>query len=148
MHADAPTLRARNSARLVAQAEAAASAVAFQSIPEIDISPLLTDDPAGYADVAAQLRAACLEVGFFYLSGHGVPDGAVDATFAAAAEFFAKPEEEKAEIPILNSSKLRGYTGMLEENTDPDNDGDLHEAFDMGLDLADDDPDALSLIHI
>ncbi|MCV6601524.1 MAG: isopenicillin N synthase family oxygenase, partial [Cohaesibacter sp.] len=36
---------------------------------------------------------------------------------------------------------LRGYAGLLEENTDPDNEGDLHEHFDMALDLDETDPD-------
>jgi isopenicillin N synthase-like dioxygenase len=139
---DAPTLRARNSARLVAQAEAVASGTAFESIPHVDIAPMFDDDPSGHAEVAQQLRAACLEVGFFYLSGHGVPHTKIDDTFKVATAFFAKPDEEKARVSILNSDKMRGYTGLLEENTDPDNDGDLHEAFDIGLDLADDDPDA------
>lgn len=139
---DAPTLRARNSARLVAQAEAAAAGAAFESIPEVDISPMFDDDPAGHAEVAEALRSACLEVGFFYLSGHGVPRPAIDDTIDAATTFFATPEEEKARVSILHSPKMRGYTGLLEENTDPDNDGDLHEAFDIGLDLPDDDPDA------
>ncbi|MEM9653174.1 MAG: 2-oxoglutarate and iron-dependent oxygenase domain-containing protein [Actinomycetota bacterium] len=139
---DAPTLRARNSARLVAQAEAAASGKPFESIPHVDIARLFEADPAGHAEVAAELRAACLEVGFFYLSGHGVPRSQVEDTFDIARTFFAKPDEEKAQVSILNSSKMRGYTGLLEENTDPDNDGDLHEAFDIGLDLPADDPDA------
>ncbi len=139
---DAPTLRARNSARLVAQADAASSGAAFTSIPVVDVAPMFDDDPAGHDEVAAQLRAACLEVGFFYLTGHGVPASTIERTFAMADTFFALPQEEKSAISILNSSKIRGYTGLLEENTDPDNDGDLHEAFDMGLDLADDDPDA------
>jgi isopenicillin N synthase-like dioxygenase len=139
---DAPTLRARNSARLVAQAEAASSGKAFESIPHVDISPMFDDDSAGHATVAEQLRSACLEVGFFYLSGHRVPRAKVDDTFGIASTFFAQPHQEKARVSILNSAKLRGYTGLLEENTDPDNDGDLHEAFDMGLDLSEDDPDA------
>ncbi len=138
----APTLRARNAARLVAQADAAAAAAPFESIPRIDIAPMLAGEPGGADRVAAELRAACLEVGFFYLTGHGVADSMVTDTFAIADSFFRKPQAEKAEISILNSAKMRGYTGMLEENTDPDNDGDLHEAFDMGLDLARDDPDA------
>jgi isopenicillin N synthase-like dioxygenase len=144
---EAPTLRGRNAARLVAQAEAASSAKPFESIPEVDMAPMFDDDPAGHAEVAAQLRSACLEVGFFYLSGHGVPRSMIEGTFDIAKIFFAKPEAEKAEVSILNSSKLRGYTGLLEENTDPDNDGDLHEAFDIGLDLPEDDPDAFGDVY-
>ncbi len=139
---DAPTLRARNASRLVAQAEAAATAAPFERIPEIDISPMFGGDQAARAGVADAVRRACLEVGFFYVSGHAVDPAVVDGGFDAARRFFELPAAEKEAVSILHSDKLRGYTGLLEENTDPDNDGDLHEAFDIGLDLSADDPDA------
>lgn len=141
----APTLRARNAARLLAQAEAAASAKPFDSVPQIDLTPLVAPDPQNTertAAIAKEIRDACLEVGFFYVTGHGVDADLIARTFEATKDFFDLPLEQKAGVSILNSAKMRGYTGLLEENTDPDNDGDLHEAFDIGLDLADDDPDA------
>ncbi|MEM9200629.1 MAG: 2-oxoglutarate and iron-dependent oxygenase domain-containing protein [Actinomycetota bacterium] len=138
----APTLRARNASRLVSQAEAAATAPPFQQIPTIDLAPMRSDSAEARAHVAAEIRTACLEVGFFYVTGHGVDPAVIDAAFATADRFFALPDEQKAEVSILHSDKLRGYTGLLEENTDPDNAGDLHEAFDIGLELDDDDPDA------
>lgn len=138
----APTLRARNAARLLSQAEAASSARPFESVPEIDLGPLIAGTPEQAVATAQDIRDACLEVGFFYVTGHGVDPELVAQTFAAAEAFFARPLEEKDEVSIKNSVKMRGYTGLLEENTDPDNDGDLHEAFDIGIDLADDDPDA------
>ncbi len=140
----APTLRARNAARLLAQAEMAAAAKPFTSIPTIDISPLTAADASdeSMSAVADQIRAACVEVGFFYLVGHGVDQAFVDETFSVTKRFFDLPDEKKFEVSILNSKKMRGYTGLLEEQTDPDGDGDLHEAFDIGLDLSEDDPDA------
>ena len=147
MQSDAPTLRARNASRLVAQAEAAATARPFQTIPQIDISPLLEGTVDERLEVASAIRQACLEVGFFYVSDHGVDPSIVAAGFEAAERFFALPEADKAAVSILHSDKLRGYTGLLEENTDPDNNGDLHEAFDIGLDLANDDPDAHSGVY-
>ncbi|MEM9520356.1 MAG: 2-oxoglutarate and iron-dependent oxygenase domain-containing protein [Actinomycetota bacterium] len=138
----APTLRARNQSRLVAQAEAAASAPAFQRIPTVDLSAMADGSRDAREQVAADMRAACLEVGFFYVTGHGVDAAIVEAAFATIERFFALPDDEKAAVSILNSDKLRGYTGLLEENTDPDNAGDLHEAFDIGLELDEDDPDA------
>ncbi len=145
----APTLRARNAARLLSQAEAAASAKPFTSIPTVDIAPLVSEEHNEEAirKVADQIRAACVEVGFFYLGGHGIAPSFVDETFATTKQFFDLPEEEKRQVSILNSKKMRGYTGMLEEQTDPDGDGDLHEAFDIGLDLAEDDPDAHSDVY-
>ena len=142
MTADAPILRARKASRLVAQAEAAATAPPFEQIPEVDLTPMGKGDQVGRRAVAEQLREACMEVGFFYITGHGVDPTVVEAAFRAAERFFDLPYEEKVAVSILHSKKLRGYTGLLEENTDPDNAGDLHEAFDIGLELAPNDPDA------
>ena len=138
----APTLRARNAARLHAQAEAAASAKPFDSVPQIDVAALFGEASETRDATAEAIRKACTEVGFFYVTGHGVDPNLLAEIFAVTETFFALPQEKKDAISLLNSAKMRGYTGLLEENTDPDNDGDLHEAFDMGLDLAADDPDA------
>lgn len=137
----APTLRARNTSRVLAQAEASADAKPFDSIPVIDIAPLFDDDEEQRTDVGTQIRKACTEVGFFYISGHGVDPEIYDGAFAAAKRFFDLPEARKQAVSIHNSPVMRGYTGLLQENTDPDNHGDLHEAFDASLDLAPDDPD-------
>jgi isopenicillin N synthase-like dioxygenase len=137
----APTLRARNASRVLALAEAAAEAKPFDTIPIIDISPLFDDDPANHHDVGAEIRKACMEVGFFYISGHGVDPAIYADAFEAAERFFNLPEDQKQAVSIHNSPVMRGYTGLLQENTAPDNDGDLHEGFDASLDLEPDDPD-------
>ena len=144
----ASTLRARNAARLITQAEAAVVARPFDEVPHIDITALVqqTGDEAE-AVVASQIRDACIHVGFFYISGHGIDTAFMSNTFDTAKRFFELPDANKQAVSILNSAHMRGYTGLLEENTDPDNLGDLHEAFDAGLDLADDDPDAHSGVY-
>ena len=43
------------------------------SIPVIDLSPFAAADAAGQARVARQVDAALCEIGFFAISGHGVP---------------------------------------------------------------------------
>ena len=55
--------------------------------------------------------------------------------------------ERKQAVSILHSDKMRGYTGLLDENTDPDNDGDLHEAFDLAQDFAPDSPELQAGIY-
>lgn len=44
------------------------------SVPVIDLAPWSGGDEAGRAAVAAQVDAALQSVGFFLISGHGVPD--------------------------------------------------------------------------
>ncbi len=113
----------------------------FEAIPLIDFGPMLSDDPAERAKVGAAVRKACTEVGFFYALNHGVPQPVIDATFQAAHRFFALPDETKRAISVENSDNNRGYTPLLGENTDPTAKGDVHEAFDIGLEMEPGDPD-------
>ena len=45
------------------------------AVPVIDIAPWLAGDPAGGAAAAAQVDRALQDVGFFLITGHGVPAG-------------------------------------------------------------------------
>ncbi len=137
----APTLRARNAARILAQAETAANAKPFEAIPIIDVAPLYSGDADARTEVGTKIRAACIEVGFFYIKGHKVDPAIFDGAFNAAQRFFDLPQAAKDAVSNRHSDAMRGYTALLEENTDPYNDGDLHEAFDASLDLDADDPD-------
>ncbi|MDE0697927.1 MAG: isopenicillin N synthase family oxygenase [Boseongicola sp.] len=93
-------------------------------------------------EFARHLGKACRESGFFLLSGHGVPRLLIDDTFAAAKRFFDLPEREKIPLDIRTNSHNRGWTAYGSENLDdsrPDQ-VDRKEAFNIGLELADDDP--------
>lgn len=116
----------------------------FSEIPIIDFGPMASDDPAAKAKVGEAVRDACTQVGFFYAKNHGMPQAVLDATFDAAHRFFALPIERKKEVTITQSEAMRGYTALLEENTNPENKGDLLEGFDLALDLAPDDADVQS----
>jgi len=49
------------------------------------------------------LRTAARDVGFFYLSGHGITQPDIDAVLNAARRFFALPEADKLAIEMANS---------------------------------------------
>ncbi|MEM9330740.1 MAG: 2-oxoglutarate and iron-dependent oxygenase domain-containing protein [Pseudomonadota bacterium] len=119
----------------------------FKEIPQINIDALYGEDADAKDQVAEDIRKACLEVGFFYILGHRVPPNIQAAAFDASKRFFALPEAEKRKVSLKNSPLLRGYGGLLEENTDPDNDGDLHEHFDLALDLGPEDPDTAAKVY-
>jgi isopenicillin N synthase-like dioxygenase len=68
-----------------------------ERLPVIDVSSLVADD-APIGDVATEIDRACREFGFFYVEGHGVDEDLQQAMDAAAREFFALPEADKAEI--------------------------------------------------
>jgi isopenicillin N synthase-like dioxygenase len=90
----------------------------------------------------ADLSAACRDTGFFLLSGHGVPQAAIDATLAAGDAFFALPEAEKAKLDISVIGANRGWSGEGVENLDDSKpeQKDRKEAFNIGLEMAPDDP--------
>ncbi|KAJ3336185.1 hypothetical protein HDU93_003476 [Gonapodya sp. JEL0774] len=73
-----------------------------------------------------------------------VPEEVVDSVFSEAHKFFALPTETKMSYHIKNSKSLRGYGALLDENVDPANRGDMHESFDLGMEVAENDPDYLA----
>ena len=57
-------------------------------VPTVDITPYVTGE-GDRAAVAAAFDAACREVGFVQVIGHGVPDGVIEGLTTAMDEFFA-----------------------------------------------------------
>src|SRR5436309_8633517 len=71
-----------------------------RAIPVIDFAPGFRGEPDGLEAVAAEVRRASEQVGFFYLAGHGVADDVVEAAFGASREFHAIPLEDKQRLAI------------------------------------------------
>ncbi|HEY2991169.1 MAG TPA: 2-oxoglutarate and iron-dependent oxygenase domain-containing protein [Methylomirabilota bacterium] len=82
-----------------------------RAIPVIDVAPAFAG-PSGLERVAAQVREASERVGFFYVTGHGVPPATIDAAFAASREFHALPLEDKLALK-LNQANI-GYLPVNE----------------------------------
>ena len=85
------------------------------SLPLVDISGFR--DPGRREAFLADLRHAAHDVGFFYVTGHGVPGDVTDAVLDAAREFFALPMEQRLEIENLKSPQFRGYSQVGTEHT-------------------------------
>jgi isopenicillin N synthase-like dioxygenase len=69
------------------------------TIPSIDISPFLHSPTSQEAEIAiSAVRNACLETGFFQITGHGISRELQDQVFAGAKEFFKLPVEEKMKV--------------------------------------------------
>ena len=109
-----------------------------ESLPVIDLAALQAE---GGADrLGKAIGSAAREIGFFYLVGHDIDEALIACVFAAAAAFFALPLAAKDALSIRRSPHNRGYVGMKVESLDPTMPADLKEAFNIGLDLAPDDP--------
>ncbi len=121
-----------------------AKQIPFESIPVIDFEAMHGGDRTVQQAVADALCRACVQVGFFYVKNHGVPQAVIDQAFAQSRQFFGRSLDEKMQVHISKSPNHRGYVPLLEENTDPTADGDLHEALDFALDVPAHDPDVLA----
>ncbi|XP_075488571.1 2-oxoglutarate-dependent dioxygenase 19-like [Primulina tabacum] len=65
------------------------------SIPIIDFSMLISDNPGQRSKALLDLGKSCEEWGFFVLINHGIPETLMKAIIDASTEFFNLPEEEK-----------------------------------------------------
>ena len=78
-------------------------------LPCLDLSRL-DGRASGYLDFLADLREAAHNVGFFYLTGHGITTKQCAETLAVARKFFDLPEAAKLEVEMIRSPHFRGYT--------------------------------------
>jgi isopenicillin N synthase-like dioxygenase len=115
--------------------------VALTDIPIIDLSPLQGAAAAAKTYMAAALRRACIDIGFFYIRNHRVPMLAIDDLYAASRGFFDLDLKHKMEIDIAKSSFNRGYIPLFGEKNNSKSKGDLKETFDMAIEVEEEDPD-------
>ncbi|XP_019078621.2 2-oxoglutarate-Fe(II) type oxidoreductase hxnY isoform X1 [Vitis vinifera] len=86
------------------------------------------------------LKQACLDSGFFYVINHGISQEFMDEVFAQSKRFFTLPLSEK--MKHLRNEKHRGYTPVLDEVLDPENqvNGDYKEGYYIGVEVPEHDP--------
>src|SRR6185437_11592168 len=117
---------------------------ASAKVPIIDYGPYFAREPGALAVLAAQLRRACEEVGFFYALNHGVPQAVIDRGFAASRRFHALPLEAKLRLR-LNENNI-GYLPMnasvqgastVHKATKPNQNESFFVSHDRGADHSD-----------
>ena len=88
----------------------------MDGLPVVDVGALVRGDDD--AAVAAQLDAACRELGFFYVVGHGVDPGSETRLEDAARALFALPHEAKERIAMRHGGRAwRGWFPLHGELT-------------------------------
>ena len=106
------------------------------AVPVIDLRPARHGGAAERRQVAGAIDRACREIGFFAITGHGVPDRVVERLRRVAHEFFAQPMAEKlvSRHPVPGTN--RGYHPVGGEALSQANDAvappDLKEFFHVG----------------
>lgn len=122
-------------------------------VPALDITAYVSnsDDVAARERVAGEFAAACREVGFVQVHGHGIPTEVIDGLASASDDFFVGLESEEKKRYQTPSGTNRGYSPPKSEATslslgvEPANKmNDFFEAFNVGLTVDDyDDADLL-----
>ena len=98
------------------------------TLPVIDLS--LAEDPASAEEFRTALREATIEVGFFYLVGHGISQERIDEMFEISRRFFALPLPDKERLAMLESPAFHGWTRLGGELTQDE--VDWREQIDIG----------------
>jgi isopenicillin N synthase-like dioxygenase len=96
--------------------------VTKNAIPTIDFSPLRGGGLSERRDVAHAIDAACMDTGFFIVTGHGVPQDLIATARQRAIDFFALPLAEKMKVQRPPAKISRGYNWV----------GDRSIAYSMG----------------
>src|SRR5262245_49860785 len=117
------------------------------TIPVIDWSAGMAGVPGAAASTARELRHALEDVGFFVMTGHGVPQSLIDQTFGEARRFHDQPLAAKMALRMnehnngyMAMGKYAVWTSDVNANDKPD----LNEAFFCKRERAANDPLLLS----
>ncbi|HUB95360.1 MAG TPA: 2-oxoglutarate and iron-dependent oxygenase domain-containing protein [Stellaceae bacterium] len=117
---------------------------AVTKLPVIDLAPFI--EGGGFDErraVAQALREACIDIGFFYLAGHGIPQQEFDEVIALGHRFFELPLPEKMKLHSNNSPARLGYRGLGGPNpgASPDKIPDIKERFHMNREVLPGEPE-------
>ncbi len=106
------------------------------AVPTIDFEPFLIGNHDDRQVVAQAINKACIETGFFAVTGHGVPETRIAELRARAVEFFALPDSEKALVARPPEKISRGWNHVgdrsLAYSMGKETPPDLQESFVMG----------------
>ncbi|ARV60918.1 2OG-Fe(II) oxygenase [Nostocales cyanobacterium HT-58-2] len=101
-------------------------------IPVIDFSLFTNGHTTARQSVIQQIYQACHEVGFMYLKNTGMSKDLMNKLFKQSKDFFELPLELKQQLAWSDEFNNQGYVGFERERLNPNNPGDLKEAFNIG----------------
>jgi isopenicillin N synthase-like dioxygenase len=113
------------------------------AIPVIDVGDFLAGRTGALAAAAGHLREALTTVGFFLLTGHGVPVPLIARTFAEAARFHALPLDKKLALKLnehVNGYMVMGRYAVVTSEVNDNDRNDLNEAFFIKRERPPEDP--------
>jgi len=117
-------------------------------LPVIDLAPFVRggsapESLAARRAVAKALREACIDIGFFYLAGHGIAQEDFDAVIAMGHRFFELPLAEKVKLHSNKNSERLGYRPLGGPNpgASGDKQPDIKERFHMAREILPGEPE-------
>ncbi|KAK7739816.1 hypothetical protein SLS62_011205 [Diatrype stigma] len=101
--------------RLIGARRLVSMSSSFDKIPTIDLS--LVDNPETTPQLLDSLHYALTEVGFLYVSNHGVPIDVIASLVQALPTLFSQPADVKKCVAMENSPHFLGYSSVGSETT-------------------------------
>ncbi|MBD2516552.1 isopenicillin N synthase family oxygenase [Nostoc sp. FACHB-973] len=101
------------------------------TIPVIDLSDFTNGNATTRQAVVKQIYQACHEIGFMYLQNSGISKDLIEQVFTYSKSFFNKPLEVKQKQAWSDEFSNTGYVAIERERLDPNQPGDLKEAFNV-----------------
>jgi isopenicillin N synthase-like dioxygenase len=111
--------------------------VAVSNLPIIDLSPFMVENAREHRMHAARaVRSACIDIGFFYVTGHGFTVRELNAVLTQGLGFFALPLEEKMKVLSPNID-MPGFvrTGGMDPKKNRDKVVDIKERLSLTREL-------------
>ncbi|MFN6536072.1 MAG: isopenicillin N synthase family dioxygenase [Nostoc sp. EkiNYC01] len=101
------------------------------TIPVIDLSDFTNGNATTRQAVVKEIYQTCHEIGFMYLQNSGISKDLIEQVFTYNKSFFNKPLEVKQKQAWSDEFSNTGYVSIERERLDPNQPGDLKEAFNI-----------------
>ncbi|WP_138503999.1 isopenicillin N synthase family dioxygenase [Nostoc sp. PA-18-2419] len=101
------------------------------TIPVIDLTAFTHGNTINRQAVVKEIYQACHEIGFMYLQNSGMSKELIEQVFTYTKSFFNLPLEVKQKQAWSDELSNTGYVGIERERLDPNQPGDLKEAFNV-----------------
>ncbi|MEJ6484807.1 2-oxoglutarate and iron-dependent oxygenase domain-containing protein [Nostoc punctiforme UO1] len=104
-------------------------------IPIIDLSQFQISNQVRRQNVVKNIYQACHEIGFMYIQNSGISPDLLEQVFSASKSFFDSPLAVKEQLAWNDEFINTGYVGLEREHLNPNQPGDLKEAFNIKNDI-------------
>ena len=102
------------------------------SIPLIDLSKFKISNQINQKIIVKQIYQACHEIGFMYIQSSVISTEKLEQVFHKSKSFFNLPLSVKQQLAWSDEFSNTGYVGLERERLNPNQPGDLKEAFNIG----------------